>query len=48
MRKRSTLVVLVALFSIFGYYTWEYYSEKKYEAKERGPAMDKDVKHNIQ
>ena len=36
MRKRSTLVVLVALLSIFGYFTWEHYSEKKYEGKERG------------
>src|SRR6187399_2341838 len=35
MRKRSTLVVLAALLSIFGYFTWEYYSEKKYEGKER-------------
>src|SRR5215204_4247217 len=36
MRKRSTLVVLAALLSIFGYFTWEHYSEKKYEGKERG------------
>ena len=36
MQKRSTLVVLVALFSIFGYFTWEHYSEKKLEVKERG------------
>ena len=35
MRKRSTLVVLAALLSIFGYFTWEYYSEKKYEGKEK-------------
>ena len=28
MRKKSTLVVLVALLSIFGYYTWEYLSKK--------------------
>ncbi len=35
MRKRSTLVVLAALLSIFGYFTWEHYSEKKYERKER-------------
>ncbi len=36
MQKRSTLVVLVALLSIFGYFTWEHYSEKKLEGKERG------------
>ena len=36
MQKRSTLVVLVALFSIFGYFTWEHYSERKLEGKERG------------
>ena len=35
MRKRSTLVVLAALLSIFGYFTWEHYSEKKNEGKER-------------
>src|SRR6187397_2478567 len=35
MQKRSTLVVLAALLSIFGYFTWEYYSEKKYEEKEK-------------
>ena len=35
MQKRSTLVVLAALLLIFGYYTWEHYSEKKYESKER-------------
>jgi hypothetical protein len=35
MQKRSTLVVLVALLSIFGYFTWEHYSEKKYERKEK-------------
>ena len=35
MQKRSTLVVLVALLSIFGYFTWEYYSEKRHEEKER-------------
>ena len=35
MRKRSTLVVLTALLSIFGYFTWEHYYEKKYERKER-------------
>jgi len=35
MQKRSTLVVLVALVSIFGYFTWEHYSEKKNEGKER-------------
>ncbi|HMK17234.1 MAG TPA: hypothetical protein VK492_03465 [Chitinophagaceae bacterium] len=34
MQKRSTLVVLVALLSIFGYFTWEHYSEKKF-GKER-------------
>ena len=37
MQKRSTLVVLVALFSIFGYFTWEHYSEKRLEGKEKGP-----------
>jgi len=31
MKKRSTLVVLVALLSIFSYFTWEHYSEKKHE-----------------
>jgi hypothetical protein len=36
MQKRSTLVVLVALFSIFGYFTWEHYSEKRLEGKEKG------------
>ena len=36
MQKRSTLVVLVALLSIFGYFTWEHYYEKKYKEKERG------------
>src|SRR5678815_1833409 len=35
MQKRSTLVVLAALLSIFGYFTWEHYSEKKHEEKER-------------
>ena len=35
MRKRSTLVVLAALLSIFGYFTWEHFSEKKYEGKEK-------------
>ncbi len=35
MQKRSTLVVLVALVSVFGYFIWEHYSEKKYEGKER-------------
>ena len=36
MQKRSTLVVIVALLSIFGYFTWEHYYEKKYKEKERG------------
>jgi len=35
MHKRSTLVVLAALLFIFGYFTWEHYTEKKYEGKER-------------
>ena len=35
MRKRSTLVVFAALLSIFGYFTWEHYSEKKYEGKNK-------------
>src|SRR6187401_2405346 len=35
MQKRSTLVVLAALLSIFGYFTWENYSEKRHEQKER-------------
>src|SRR5436190_16681894 len=35
MRKRSTLVVIAALLSIFGYFTWEHYSDKKYERKEK-------------
>jgi hypothetical protein len=35
MQKRSTLVVLAALLSIFGYFTWEHYAEKRNEQKER-------------
>jgi len=35
MQKRSTLVVLAALLSIFGYFTWEYYSVKRHDQKER-------------
>ena len=48
MQKRPTLIVLAALLSIFGYFTWEHYSEKKYQAKERGQVMDKDAKHEVQ
>ena len=35
MRKRSTLVVLVALLCIFGYYTWEHFSKKHHKTEER-------------
>ena len=54
MQKRSTLVVLVALLSIFGYFTWEHYSERKYQGKEREHEerqgeedLDKDAQHNL-
>jgi len=35
MRNKSTLVVLTALFSIFGYYTWEHFSDKKNRENKR-------------
>ena len=35
MRKRSTLVVLVTLLCIFGYYTWEHFSKKHHKTEER-------------
>jgi hypothetical protein len=53
MQKRSTLVVLVALLSIFGYFTWEHYSERKYQGKEReheerqGEDVDKEAQRNL-
>ena len=34
MRNKSTLIVLVALLCIFGYFTWEHFSEKSYHASE--------------
>jgi len=53
MQKRSTLVVLAALLSIFGYFTWEHYSEKKQEGKEKkheekegDEDMDKDARQD--
>src|SRR6188474_253663 len=53
MKKRSTLVVLAALLSIFGYFTWEHYSEKKQEGKEKkheekegDEDMDKDARQD--
>jgi len=54
MQKRSTLVVLVALVSIFGYFTWEHYFERKYQGKEREHEerqgekdLHKDAQHNL-
>jgi hypothetical protein len=35
MQKRSTIVVLVALLLIFGYYTWEHFSKKHHNTEER-------------
>src|SRR4026208_2202028 len=35
MQKKPTLIVLSALLFIFGYFTWERFTEKKYESKER-------------
>ncbi len=30
MRNKSTSIVLAALLCIFGYFSWEHFSEKKY------------------
>jgi len=40
MQKRSTIVVLVAILLIFGYYTWEHFSKKHHntESKEKEEA----------
>src|SRR5258705_3607912 len=43
MQKRSTLVVLVALLFIFGYYTWEYFSKKHHNTeKSENEEAEKD------
>jgi trimeric autotransporter adhesin len=53
MQKRPTLVVLVALLCIFGYFTWEHFSEKKHKGKEKEHEekvgeddMDKDTRQD--
>ncbi|HEU5168121.1 MAG TPA: T9SS type A sorting domain-containing protein [Chitinophagaceae bacterium] len=35
MQKRSTVVALVALLLIFGYYTWEYFSKRHHKTEQR-------------
>ena len=55
MQNKSTLIVLAALLCIFGYYTWEHFSEKKIQIHEKEYGyveiegeedMDKDLRQD--